>query len=114
MQIEEEEDEIFVFLNNKTSHRLSTTNADDDSAVALAAATETIFNTNRSSSTVNCYHTPTVSEIFALCSIRQYLIITVVSIFFSSNFSAWSMSTYTCSIVGLDFLLYLYVTVICV
>ena len=43
MQIEEEEDEIFVFLNNKTSHRLSTTNTDDgDATVALAAATETI------------------------------------------------------------------------
>ena len=42
MQIEEEEDEIFVFLNNKISHRLSTTNADDDSTVALAAAIETI------------------------------------------------------------------------
>ena len=44
MQIEEEEeDEIFVFLNSKISHRLSTTNTDDgDATVALAAATETI------------------------------------------------------------------------
>ena len=43
MQIEEE-DETFVFLSNKTSHRLSTTNTDDgDATVALAAAaTETI------------------------------------------------------------------------
>ena len=55
MQIEEE-DETFVFLNNKISHRLSTTNTDDgDATVALAAATETIFNTNRSSSTVTTH-----------------------------------------------------------
>lgn len=39
MQIEEEE-ETFVFLNDKISHRLSMTNADD---ATVDAATETII-----------------------------------------------------------------------